>query len=205
MAARQVFVRLTLSRILLAAAVLFVAVSSAEARPVWRQVPTPLPPVIHTTKIRPPYLGPAWRTAPAVVSYTPAPEAEPTGQAPKAVAVAPPAAEPPAEKVVAAEPTPAPVKLAPVVAPAPAVQTPTPPKPTPAVVAQKAPDAPAAATPPPAPKPVAPPTAPAATAQPAVAEGAGLPWGQIVLGVLFTAAVAGAIFFLGRRGTAATS
>jgi hypothetical protein len=30
-----------------------------------------------------------------------------------------------------------------------------------------------------------------------------LPWGQIVLGVLFTAAVGAAIFFLGRRGSTA--
>jgi hypothetical protein len=166
-------------RLLVAAGVLAAVLSSADARPVWRQVPTPLPPVIHTAKVRPPYIGPAWRFAPvAAVVDVAGEDADPTPAESPAVAEVTPETLPPPEKTteVAAARTPPPALA-----------------PAPVVVAQTEVAAPVSEPAPVAPPP--PPTAP--IAGPAVT-----PTGSWLdyVGVLALAAIiAATIFFVARE------
>ncbi len=184
-------------RLAVAAGLLAAALSTADARPVWRSVPTPLPPVVHTAKVRPPHLGPVWRIAPVipvtdVVEYVaPAVEASPAPVADAAPVVEAPRASLPAPAVVVAVANIAPAVEA--AQPAAAAFA-APPKPAPVVVAEKAPAAPPVA---PA-KPAA--TPPVSVAAPAVVETApGIPWLDYLGVIALAAIVGGTIFFVARE------
>jgi hypothetical protein len=148
-------------------------------------VPTPLPPVVHAAKQRPPTIGPVWRYAPVVAIsdvsvYVDVKHvvAEPV---PVAAVSAPEAMpKPPAPAVIVAV-----ANVAPVVEP-------PKPKPVPVVVvAEKAPE--------PAPAP-AKPTAEVAAA-PAVAEpaGSGTQWFDYVGIFALATIIGGAILFFNRE------
>jgi outer membrane biosynthesis protein TonB len=198
---------LVVIRLVVAAGALVAVSFAADARPVWRQVPTPLPPVVHMTKVRPPYIGPVWRFAPIVAvdgteensatsvaeetESLPAPATEiavaSTPEPPPVVAEAKAAPVEQAAPVPAVEPVPTPIVAA---EPEPPVEA----KPAPVVVAQKAPEPP--------PGPVAKPAPVAAPAvAPTVAEppASGAPWLDYLGVFALAAVVAGTIFFFARE------
>jgi hypothetical protein len=176
-------------RFLLAAGACIVFAAPTEAAPVWRSVPTPMPPEIHLSKARPPWLGPVWRQTSSsrlvsvsvlqsdtpdtsVVTLESEAAAEPPA-APAPVAPAIPAA--PAPVVAAKAPEPAPPAV-PVAKPAEVA--------APVVAADKAPD----------------PTPVAAPASAPAMEAASPPsrWLDYLGALAMAIVVGGAIFFLTR-------
>ncbi len=178
--------------------------ASADARPVWRTYPTPLPPPVHLARVRPVWIGPVWRQwdSPRVVSadFAPAEAAQPRARAADTAVVTwtpdPPAAPAPAVPVVAAAkpaPGPAPIVVAakapepPPAAPVVAAAKPAPvPPPAKIVVAQNAPDS--------AP-PAAPPVAAPMTLEPASPR---TPWLDYISAFVMAIVLGGVIYFFTR-------
>lgn len=192
-----------MSRLLLAAGTLLIAAASAEAQPAWRSVPTPLPPQIHLSRVRPPYVGPVWRSWNSGISANTEPQTvRPVDTSvvvlePEATAAAPPAvveaAPPPvpaapvapvAPAVIVAAPEPSPVVAAKAPDPEPPTTTPAQPavSPTPVVVAENAS----------APKPDA------LSAPTTLAQSRQTPWLDYIGAFVMAIVVAAAIFFLSR-------
>jgi hypothetical protein len=180
-------------RVLLVAGALVIACASAEARPVWKTYPTPLPPQVHLAKVRPAWIGPVWRrvVVPASVAATDIPPAiETTAVAEPPVANQPapvswrqvftaPLAE---QAVVAVEPRPAPPFVgATAPEPAPLIAKPAPASPpAPIVVAEKAP---------------APPPAPPAALESSSPK---TPWLDYISAFVMAIVLGGVIFFFSR-------
>jgi hypothetical protein len=188
-------------RLVVAAGIISAVSLGAEARPVWRAVPTPMPEVIHTTKVRPPYIGPVWRYAPAPPEVHPVAADEPV-PATEIVSVTPP---PSTEKhvetsvLVAQANPPVPetaATSAKVVDSAPVAATETPVRePLPIVVAEKAPDT----VPPVEVKPAAPTPATAAPAAEATIPAPGGKSWLDYLGVFVLAAIIGGTILMVAR------